>query len=112
MPRGAMQTVEGDTSIIQRWQAGDTGKGKAVFWRGDSIPAEFYVAFIRRQLLGMSQIHPRVQAALRMHRPTGVYWSVLESGKLALLNFSDDAATVRLSDGKTVRIDPYEIALE
>jgi hypothetical protein len=112
MPRGAMQTVEGDTSIMQRWLAGDTGKGKAVFWRGDSIPAEFYVAFIRKQLLGMSQLHPRLQAALRMNRPAGVYWSVLESGKLALLNFSGDAATVRLADGKTVRIDPYEIALE
>jgi hypothetical protein len=112
MPRGAMQTVEGDTSIMQRWLAGDTGKGQAVFWRGDSIPAGFYVAFLRKQLLGMSQLHPRLQAALRMNHPAGVYWSVLESGKLALLNFSGDAATVRLADGKVVRIDPYEIALE
>jgi hypothetical protein len=112
MPRGAMQTVEGDTSIMQRWLAGDTGKGKAIFWRGDSIPAEFYATFIRKQLLAMSQLDPRVQAALRMSRPAGVYWSVLESGKIALLNFSDDAAMVRLAEGKAVRIAPYEIALE
>jgi hypothetical protein len=112
MPRGAMQTVEGDTSIMQRWISGDTGKGKAVFWRGDSIPPEFYVAFIRKHLLGMSQLHPRVQAALRIQRPAGVYWSVLENGKLALLNFSEDAAAVQLAGGKTVHIDPYEIAVE
>jgi len=47
-----------------------------------------------------------------MERPAQVYWSVLESGKTALLNFSEDPVTVRLSGGKAVRIDPYEIALE
>jgi len=112
MPRGPMQTVEGDTSVMQRWLAGDTGKGKAVFWRGDAIPPEFFVAFIRKQLLGMDQLHRRVRAALRIERPQGVYWSVLENGKLALLNFSDEAATVRLEGGRAVRIGPYEIALE
>jgi hypothetical protein len=111
MPRGLMQTVEGDTSVMQRWLAGDTGKGKAVFWRGDSIPPEFYTSFLRKQLLGMNQLHPWVQAALRMERPAGVYWSVLESGKVALLNFSDEAATVRMADGRSLKIKPYEIAL-
>ncbi len=112
MPRGAMQTVEGDTSIMDRWLQGDTGKGKAIFWRGDSIPADYYVAFIRKQLLAMNQLHPRFQDALRMERPAQVYWSVLESGKTALLNFSEEPVTVRLAGGKSVRINPYEIALE
>ncbi len=112
MPRGLMQTVEGDTSIMQRWLEGDTGKGQALFWRGDSIPAEFYTAFIRKHLLARKDLDPRISAALEIERPAGVYWSVLENGKLALLNFSDNGAHLRLPGGRIVKIPPYEIALE
>jgi len=112
MPRGLMQTVEGDTSIMQRWLEGDTGKGRAIFWQGDSIPAEFYAAFIRKHLLARKDLDPRISAALRIERPDGVYWSVLENGRLALLNFSDEEAHLRLPGGRLVKIPPYEIALE
>ncbi|MBI5086149.1 MAG: hypothetical protein HZB13_16315, partial [Acidobacteria bacterium] len=44
--------------------------------------------------------------------PDSVFWSVLENGKLMLLNFGDETATVRLASGKAVTIPPYEIAVE
>ena len=47
-----------------------------------------------------------------MEHPAGIYWSVLENGKLALLNFSDHTATVRPPGGQPVTIDPYEIAMQ
>ena len=104
--------MEGDTSVARRWQAGDTGKGRAFFYRGDAIPAEFYAEFIREQLLKMPRIRPQVRAALGMDKPAGVFWSVLENGKLALLNFSNRTALLRLDGGKALKIDPYEIAME
>ena len=79
---------------------------------GDGVPAEFYSAFIREQLRKMPQVRGPIRSALAMRKPSSVYWSVLENGKLALLNFSDDAASVRLESGKAIRIDPYEMVLE
>jgi len=35
-----------------------------------------------------------------MTRTHGVYWSVLESGKIAMLNFSNYPATVRVAGAK------------
>ena len=57
MPRGWVSTVEGDESMMQRWAAGDTGKGKFIVYPGDGVPAEFYSDFIRQQL--EQQIQPR-----------------------------------------------------
>ncbi|MFN0171709.1 MAG: beta-galactosidase [Bryobacteraceae bacterium] len=111
-PRGLPGTPEGDTTVAGRWASGDTGKGKAVLYRGDAIPGEFYARFIREQLKQMPQLNPAILAALRMSKPPGVYWSALESGKLALLNFSDEAATLNLGGGRKVIVPPYEITLE
>ncbi|MFN0169256.1 MAG: hypothetical protein ACKV22_22765, partial [Bryobacteraceae bacterium] len=111
-PRGHLVTVEGDGSIPQRWAAGDTGKGKVIFYPGDAIPGDFYAEFVREQLTRMPQLRPRILAALTIEKPASVFWSVLENGRMALLNFSDRAATVRLQGGRTVRIDPYEMAME
>lgn len=47
-----------------------------------------------------------------MPKVPGVYWSALQSGKLALFNLNDDPATVRLPGGRLVAISPDEIALE
>ena len=112
MPRGWVSTVEGDESMMQRWAAGDTGKGKFIVYPGDAVPAEFYSAFVRDKVRSMPEVRSSIRSALAMRKPAGVYWSVLENGKLALLNFSDDAATVRLESGKTARIGPYEMVLE
>ena len=112
MPRGWVSTVECDESMMQRWASGDTGKGKFIAYSGESVPAEFYSACIREQLRKMPQLRGPIRSALTMRKPSSVFWSVLENGKLALLNFSDDAASVRLESGKAIRIDPYEIVLE
>jgi hypothetical protein len=51
-------------------------------------------------------------AALNKEKPSTVFWSALENGKLALLNFSSRAARVTLANGKTVKIPSYEMAME
>jgi hypothetical protein len=113
--RGFIATVEGDGSIAGRWAGGQTGKGRAIVYYGDAIPSEFYAEFVADELRKMKGLDPRIQAALRMTRTPGVYWSVLESGKVALLNFSDHPGTVRLEGSKAgaaITIAPYEIALK
>ncbi len=110
-PRGYIATVEGDTSFANKWLSGQTGKGRAILYYGDAVPGEFYAEFVGDELRKMPQLRPAIRAALRMTKPPGVYWSALESGKMALLNFSNHPASVKLSDGSTLSIPPYEIAM-
>jgi hypothetical protein len=112
MPRGYPTSVENNSGIAQKWASGGTGKGRAIVYTGDAVPPEFYAEFVRLQVEKMPQVHAPVRAAMRMEKPAGVYWSVLENGKLMLLNFSNHAAAVRLAGGKALRIAPYEIAVE
>lgn len=111
-PRGYPSTVEGDTSLATKWLAGDTGKGRVVLWRGDLIPSRSYAEFVRELVLNTPGIRPQILATLRMDKPQSTFWSVLENGRLALLNFSSRPATVRLQSGKTITIPPYELAME
>jgi len=110
-PRGLPATVEGDSSIAQRWLAGDTGKGRVVLWQGDLIPSQSYSEFVRDLVLDTPTIRASIHAALQMKKPATVFWSVLENGKVALLNFGNHPATVRLTSGKTIAIPPYEMAM-
>jgi hypothetical protein len=110
--RGNPVTVEGDASISARWVAGDTGKGKVIVWGGEVIPARDFSEFVRDLLLETPSIHPRIRAALQMQKPSMVYWSVLDNGRLALLNFTSKAATVRLAGGRVVSIPAYEPWIE
>lgn len=107
-PRGNPITVEGDQSISQRWLSGDTGKGRVLVWYGDLIPTLEYAGFVKDLLLKMPSIHPRIKDALRMDKPATVYWSVLDNGKLALLNFDGRTQAVRLASGQSVVMPPYE----
>ncbi len=111
-PRGLPMTVEGDSSIAQKWLAGNTGKGRVVLWRGELIPSRSYAEYVRDVILQTPGLRPELRAAMTMQKPSSVYWSVLENGKLALLNFSSRAATAKLANGKEVVIPPYEMALE
>ena len=111
-PRGNPSTVEGDSSIAQKWLTGDTGQGRVVLWHGDLIPSQSYAEFVRELLLKTPSLRPQTRAALQMEKPTSVFWSVLENGKLALLNFSSRPATVHLANGRTIRIAPYEISVD
>ena len=106
---GLLGTVEGDRSISERWRKGDTGKGRVIYYEGHpSIPkyAEFLAAELRKLPLS-----PGVHRALEMQRPSSVYWSVLTNGKLALFNFDDDAAVIRLADNRAIPLKPYEVKL-
>ena len=111
-PRGNPQTVEGDSTIAERWLKGDTGKGRVVVWRGDLIPSQAYAEFARELLMKIPAVRPQIRAALQMEKPASVYWSVLENKKLALLNFSGRPAKVTLADGNSLTVPPYEIAVE
>jgi len=111
-PRGLPQTVEGGTSIAQKWLAGDTGKGRVIEWHGDLIPSQSYVEFVHDLLLKTPSIHPQIRDALQIQKPATVFWSVLENGNLALLNFSNHPADLRLPNGKSITIAPYEMAME
>ncbi|MCC6344376.1 MAG: family 14 glycosylhydrolase [Bryobacterales bacterium] len=111
-PRGNPITVEGDSSISTRWLAGDTGKGRVVVFHGDLIPSRFYAAFVRDLLLKTPGLDARTLAALGVDKPDTVYWSALENGKLALLNFDSHPARVRLATGKTLTLPPYEPLVE
>ncbi len=108
-PRGPLQTVEGARSVWNRWQRGETGKGRVIFFPGDPEPGEPYARFVRDELRRLGNLRPEVRRAMRLEKPADVYWSILESGLLLLLNFSDDEATVRLDSGKTLRLAPYTI---
>lgn len=110
--RGNPVTVEGDTSISDRWLAGDTGKGKVIAYGGEVIPARAFSEFVQNLLLSTPTLHPRIHTALKMKKPDTVYWSVLDNGKLALLNFSSRPATVTLATGKVIQIPPHEPHLE
>jgi hypothetical protein len=111
-PRGIPETVEADTSIAKKWIAGDTANGRVIVWQGDLIPSGSYVEFVRDVLRNTATLQPQIRNALNMEKPATVFWSVLENGKLALLNFGNCPATVRLASGKQINIAAYEMALE
>jgi hypothetical protein len=111
-PRGNPSTVEGDTTLAERWLQGDTGKGRVVVWRGDLIPSQAYAEFIRDLVLQTAGIRPEILAALQMEKSSAAFWSVLENGKLVLLNFSPREANLRLLSGKLLKLAPYEMTIE
>jgi hypothetical protein len=111
-PRGNPTTVEGDTTLAEKWIRGVTGKGRVVLWHGDLIPSQSYAEFVRDLLLKTPVIRPQIRAALQMEKPSTVFWSVLQNGKLALLNFSSRPARVTLASQKTLEIPPYDMVME
>ena len=75
-------------------------------------PSQSYAEFVRELLLKTPSIRPQTLAALRMQKPASVFWSVLENGKLALLNFSSRPATAHLANGRMIKIAPYEMSMD
>ena len=68
--------------------------------------------FVRDLLMKTPAIRPQIRAALQMEKPSTVFWSVLQNGKLALLNFSSRPARVTLASRKTVEIPSYDMVME
>lgn len=106
-----LQTVEGDTAIMKRWQSGDTGAGKVVIFREDREPPSRYADRIKDILLTMDNLHPLTKVMLRIEKPAEVYVSALETGKLAILNYRDEASTVKIPGKMPEDIVPYRIAI-
>lgn len=111
-PRGLLETVEGDQTVARRWQRGATGKGKVIFFAGDPVPGEYYARFVRDQLRRLDVLRPEIRRALAIEKPEFVYWSVLEGGRVALLNFDDEEAAVTLPPRRALRLEPYSVAIE
>lgn len=108
----ALQTVEGDRSVQKAWEQGKTGKGQFIrYLEHEANPSEYYLRFLRSHLLEINGYHPYMLKALQMDKPETVYWSLLQNGELALLNYDDAPATVRF-DGKTIQMEPYSICIK
>ncbi len=106
-----LATVEDDASIFERWRSGDTGQGRLMLYQWHP-ELKYYMAYLRQQLRELPSIRPEIRRALAIDKPADTYWSVLANGKLVLLNYGDDPATIRLPGGKTLRMEPYTIAME
>jgi hypothetical protein len=98
--------------VAKRWQEGKCGKGRVIFFDGYAEPIRHYIAFVRATLRKLPALRPQVRDALGMESSREVYWSALANGKLALLNYDDQPASVRLVNGKTLLLKPYTIAIE
>ena len=64
-PRGALETVEGDSAVFARWSKGDTGAGGFRRFQGDMEPYDLYGEFVRKQLQEMNS--PVSYTHLRAH---------------------------------------------
>ena len=109
--RGLPHTVEGDGSVPAGWLRGETGKGRAIFYWGEVEPFTEFAGFMRDQLRALPNLRPEVHQALQIEKPQEVYWSVLEGGKLAVLNFTGQQVKLRLPGGKPLDVQPYGIAI-
>jgi len=109
---GLLHTPEGDSSLAQTWKDGRTGKGRVIFFTGYAEPPRHYISFVAETLRGLKNLHPAIQRGLRLQSSNEVYWTALPDGSLALLNYDDRPAAVRLDGTKTIRMEPYSIAIE
>ena len=108
---GGFQTIEGDTSEYRRWQRGDTGLGQVFLFAGHTEPFSAYVRYVKDELARQPKLSREFRDAVKMRKPAETYWTLLEDGTLALLNYGDDAASVALSNGSNMTLAPYSIWL-
>ncbi|MBI5093412.1 MAG: beta-galactosidase, partial [Candidatus Hydrogenedentes bacterium] len=94
--RNNQETVDGDTTLFQAWERGDTGKGKFCRFRGDMEPISLYGDFIGNVLHQAPGLHRWTKAALETHHPERVFISILEDGTLVALNYNDKPAHIEL----------------
>jgi len=112
MPRGILETVEGDSSTYSKWSRGETGKGRMIPFLGNTRPTEYYAQFVRKELIKLGNLRPEILRALKIQKPWNVYWSVMGDGKLAWLNFDENPVSVRQEGGKVLSMEPYSIVME
>jgi hypothetical protein len=107
-----LQTVEGDNAVKRLMEQGESGKGQFIRYREEASGTnDFSMGSLRSRLLELKGLNPDITKALNMEKPETVFWSVLQSGELALLNNADAPATVRF-DETALRLEPYSISLK
>lgn len=106
---GPFQSLDGDATAFKRWQSGETGKGRVLLFSGQTEPFSAYVEFVRRELPKLKILPTSVQAAFSIRKPEDTFWTVLEDGRLALLNYGDATANISLPGGKPLALKPYSI---
>ncbi len=95
-PRGSLATVEGDSTVFDLWEQGDTGSGVFRRFNGDMEPPSLYGDYVEEVLRDTPQLHTWTRLALEMRHPDKVYLSVQEDGHLMAINYSDETAHIRL----------------
>ncbi len=109
-PRGLPRTID-DDSIARAWLKGKTGKGRVFFYNGDAEPPRYYLSYVRKKILQTKNLRPEVRQAIQMKKPQDVYWSILEGGKLALLNFTGRETRFHLPNGTPKAMEPYSVEI-
>lgn len=110
-PRGAVSDLSGSEAVFDGWSSGQTGKGHFYRFRGDMEPTELYGDFVRNVLIENPVLPPVEQKLLAVDRPDHTFFSLLESGKIAALNYDADAVTLETGNGKTVEVPGYGIEI-
>ncbi len=108
---GPLGSPDGDTSIAQRWMRGQKDKGKVIFFDGYAEPYHYYIEFVRDTLRKMTVLSAPLRRALNARTSRDLFWTLMEDGSLALLNYSDTVGLVRFPEGKEVRVPPYHIQI-
>lgn len=108
---GGFQTVEGDAAEYKRWKAGDTGSGQALLFSGHTEPFSAYARYVQEELARQPKLSREFRDAVTMRKPAGMYWTLLEDGSLALLNYGDERAAVTFAGGGAASLEPYSIWL-
>ena len=105
------RTPEGDTSVFERWRAGDTGRGKVIFINALREPLDAFIDDVADTVSKLSTLSPLTREMLDANKPRGVYISALKSGKLVLYNDLMTSATVELSGGVQIEMEPISIEI-
>ena len=106
-----LTTVEGDRSVFDRWQNGETGSGTVIFVPDDREPPHRLADAMAAELLRVETLDPRTIRMLQTDKPSEVYVSVLRNGSYALLNYNDGPVRVSIPSLKPVEMGPYSIAI-
>ncbi len=111
-PRGALETVEGDTSVFAQWSRGDTGNGGFNRFKGDMDPPSLYADFVRKALSGLSTLAPVTRALIDAERSEQVFMTAFEDGSIGILNYEEREARVQIPGRPPINLVPFHIQLE
>lgn len=110
-PRVPLETIEGDQTVFQAWERGDTGQGAFHRFQGDMEPVTLYGDFIEKVLEQTPTLRPETRRMLMVRRPPRVFFSTLETGDMWALNYNDQAAHIELVGVFRATVPPYAVMI-